>query len=90
MPGVSLLVLPNWPTPRTRQPFSRRRLTSGAKSESEEAITTTSGRSASTRSSASTARAMSVEFLPADKFTIGLISKRLNTSWCFTALSAVQ
>ena len=76
--------------PRTTQPFSRRRCTSGAKSLSLLAMTTTSGRSASTRSMASTASAMSVLFLPAARLTMGLMDSRLNTAWCLTALSAVQ
>ncbi len=74
----------------TRQPFSRRRDTSGAKSESDDAITTTSGLSLVARSIASTASAMSVEFLPAARFTIGRMPRRLNAAWCFTADSAVQ
>ena len=76
--------------PTTRQPFSRSRATSGAKSESDDAMATTSGRSASTRSMASTASAMSVEFLPVARLTMGLIDRRLNTAWCLSALSAVQ
>ena len=76
--------------PSTRQPFSRRRITSGAKSESDETITTTSGRSAITRSIASTASAMSVEFLPVDTLTMGRIDSALNSLRCFTADSAVQ
>lgn len=76
--------------PTTRQPFSRRRATSGAKSLSDEAITTTSGRSAVARSIASTASAMSVEFLPAARFTIGRMPSFLKACWCFTADSAVQ
>ena len=76
--------------PRTTQPFSRRRCTSGAKSLSDEAITTTSGRSASTRSMASTASAMSVLFLPAARLTMGLMPRRLKAAWLATALSAVQ
>ena len=76
--------------PQTRQPFSRSRSTSGEKSESDETITTTSGRSATTRSIASTASAMSVEFLPAARLTIGRIECVLNSLRCLTAASAVQ
>ena len=76
--------------PRTTQPFSRRRCTSGAKSLSDEAITTTSGLSDSTRSMASTAIAMSVLFLPAARLTMGLMPRRLKAAWLATALSAVQ
>ncbi|MCY1375977.1 hypothetical protein D9M69_634310 [compost metagenome] len=76
--------------PQTRQPFSRSRITSGAKSESDDTSTTTSGRSAITRSMASTASAMSVLFLPADRFTMGRTDSRLNSAWRFTAISALQ
>jgi hypothetical protein len=82
--------LPRWPTPTTRLPFSRSLATSGAKSESDEAMTTTCGRSASVRSIASTASAMSVEFLPAARLTMGRMPRRLNAPWCLTADSAVQ
>ena len=76
--------------PQTRQPFSRSRITSGAKSESEDTSTTMSGRSAITRSMASTASAMSVLFLPAERLTIGRTDSRLNRACCFSAVSALQ
>ena len=76
--------------PQTRQPFSRRRITSGAKSESEDTSTTSSGRSATTRSIASTASAMSVEFLPAARLTIGRTESRLKSACCLSAVSALQ
>ena len=76
--------------PSTRQPFSRRRITSGAKSESLDTITTTCGRSASTRSIASTASEMSVEFLPVDRLTMGRIECALNSFRFANADSAVQ
>ena len=76
--------------PSTRQPFSRRRITSGAKSESDDTITTRSGRSVTTMSIASTASAMSVEFLPVDRLTIGRIEWRLKSGRLASASSVVQ
>ena len=76
--------------PSTRQPFSRRRMTSGAKSESDDTITTTAGGCAATSSMASTASAMSVAFLPVERLTMGRIEWRLKNCWCLHAVSAVQ
>ena len=65
-------------------------MTSGAKSESDETITTTAGGCTATSSMASTASAMSVAFLPVDRLTMGRIEWRLKNCWCFSAVSAVQ
>ena len=89
-PRESSPVLPSCPMPSTRQPFSRRRMTSGAKSESDDTITTTAGGCVATRSMASTASAMSVAFLPVERLTMGRIEWRLKNCWCFSAVSAVQ